>query len=175
MTELGAKQMGRGGAAHWHSLPTGSFASFQPDLLNRKSKAPPPPPAHPPTRWEKAAERVGSPDFYCGAHLPDAEGDMEDAQAVPSLGASYRSLLQGALRTSVDVRPSGSFWTQKGQLTHGQQETNASEFSSRLSLSRVASTEEPVGVSCLVLPSPGVPHETTGHRFGHRSHYLMYL
>lgn len=75
---------------------------------------------------------------------------------MPSLRACNRAFLQGALRPSVNVRPSGSLWTQKEQLTHGQQKANASEFSSGLSSSRVAVTEEPMGVPCLILPSPGV-------------------
>lgn len=73
-----------------------------------------------------------------------------------SLRACNRAFLHGALRPSADVRPSGSLWTQKGQLTHGQHEANASEFSSGLSSSRAALTEEPMGVPCLILPSPGV-------------------
>lgn len=55
-------------------------ARWQPCLLPPGSakQAAQSPQAHPPTWWEKVAERVGSPAFCYGVLLPDAEGDMED-------------------------------------------------------------------------------------------------
>lgn len=68
MTELGAKQMARGGATHWHSLPTGSFASFHPDLLNRKPKGPPPPPGPPTHSVGKGGREGGKAQFSTVGH-----------------------------------------------------------------------------------------------------------